>query len=110
MHEICIIHSNSMEFSANGQGPESIELMWMNFVANFAKFAGTVGKMREISMICCNFTEKELLKSKILLINLKMGEPKSVQLSHFLFGQWIETFCHEASLPFRGEWSVGIVA
>ena len=36
MHEICMIRSNFVGFSANGQEPESIELMWMNFVANFA--------------------------------------------------------------------------
>ena len=36
MREICMICSNSVEFSADGQEPESIELMWMNFVVNFA--------------------------------------------------------------------------
>ena len=36
MHKICMIHSNFVEFSADGQEPESIELMWMNFVVNFA--------------------------------------------------------------------------
>ena len=34
MREICVIRSNSVEFSADGQEPEIIELMWMNFVAN----------------------------------------------------------------------------
>ena len=36
MHEIWAIHSNFMEFSADGQESESMELMWMNSVANFA--------------------------------------------------------------------------
>ena len=35
MHEIWTICSNFVEFSANGQESESIELMWMNFVVNF---------------------------------------------------------------------------
>ena len=33
MREIWVIHSNLMEFSTNGL--ESVEVMWMNFVANF---------------------------------------------------------------------------
>ena len=36
MCEIWVIRSNCVEFSADGQESESIELMWMNFVANFA--------------------------------------------------------------------------
>ena len=36
MREIWAIRSNFVEFSADGQESESIELMWMNFVANFA--------------------------------------------------------------------------
>ena len=35
IHEICTVRSNFVEFSAGGQKPESIELMWMNFVVNF---------------------------------------------------------------------------
>ena len=43
MHEIHMISSNSMEFSADGQEPESIELMWMNFVANVHIIHGDCG-------------------------------------------------------------------
>ena len=35
MHEIWVICSNFVEFSAYGQKSESMEVMWMNFVANF---------------------------------------------------------------------------
>ena len=35
MCEIWVIHSNFVEFSANGQKSESMEVMWMNFVVNF---------------------------------------------------------------------------
>ena len=55
MSKIWVICSNFMEFSANGQESESMELMWMNFVANFV---GIVGKMHEICMIHCNFDQK----------------------------------------------------
>ena len=58
MHKICMIHSNSIEFSANGQESESIELMWMNFCNEFCVIRGTVGKMRKICTIRCDFTEK----------------------------------------------------
>ena len=30
--EICVIRANYVEFSADGQESESMELMWMNFV------------------------------------------------------------------------------
>ena len=36
MRKIWVIHSNFMEFSADGQKSESMEVMWMNFVVNFA--------------------------------------------------------------------------
>ena len=35
MHEIWAICSDFVEFSANGQESDSMDLMWMNFVANF---------------------------------------------------------------------------
>ena len=35
MREIWAIHSNFVEFSADGQKSESMELMWINFVVNF---------------------------------------------------------------------------
>ena len=42
MREICMICSNFVEFSADGQESESIELMWMNFVCS--KFRGDCGQ------------------------------------------------------------------
>ena len=36
IHKIWVIHSNFLEFSADGQESESMELMWVNFVVNFA--------------------------------------------------------------------------
>ena len=36
MREILVIRSNFVEFSADGQKSESMEVMWMDFVANFA--------------------------------------------------------------------------
>ena len=56
--EICVIHSNYVEFSANGQGSESMELMWMNFVAESVRFAGIVGELSKICMILWNFARK----------------------------------------------------
>ena len=43
MREICTIYSNSMEFSADGQESESIELMWMNFCSEFHVIRGDCG-------------------------------------------------------------------
>ena len=40
--KICVIRSNYVEFSADGQESESMELMWMNFVAESVRFMGIV--------------------------------------------------------------------
>ena len=44
---------------------------------------GTVGEMREICMIRCNFTEKELLKKKILLIDFEDGGTQECMVKPF---------------------------
>ena len=49
MHEICMIRSLFVEFSADGQQSESIE----------AKVDEFCSKLHEICMICCNFKLKK---------------------------------------------------
>ena len=58
--EIWVIHSNCVEFSADGQESESMELIWMNFVAKSARFTGIVCKLSEICMVHWNFARKAI--------------------------------------------------
>ena len=95
MHEICMIRSLFVEFSANGQQSESIEAKVDEFCSEF----------HEICVIRCKFKSKK--KFGNLHVVLEDRESKNVySQSHVLFGRWTGTFCREASLPFpeNGVW------
>ena len=75
MHEICMIHSLFMEFSADGQQSESIE----------AKVDEFCSKLHKICVIHCKFKSKK--KFRIFTCSFRRhGIEKCVRPCRVLFG------------------------